>query len=124
VNSAGSAAGRARMDEPVKRLLLALVGAAALTAERADELADALASRGGMSRDEVRGWIDEATTRWRGDAVRVGEKAGATVNGVLRELGLVTREEWDELELRVAQLEHRLRLVETQPQPLRSIPTD
>jgi polyhydroxyalkanoate synthesis regulator phasin len=112
------------MDEPVKRLLLALVGAVALTAERADELADMLAARGGMSRDEVRRWIDEATTRWRGDAVRVGEKAGATVNGALRELGLVTREEWDELELRVAQLEHRLRLVETQPQPLRSVPTD
>jgi polyhydroxyalkanoate synthesis regulator phasin len=112
------------MDEPVRRLLLALVGAVALTAERADELADALAARGGMSRDEVRGWIDEATTRWRGDAVRVGEKAGATVNGVLRELGLVTREEWDELELRVAQLEHRLRLVETEPQALRGLPTD
>ena len=30
-----------------------------------------------------------------------------------RELGLVTREEWDELELRVAQLEHRLRLLES-----------
>ena len=29
-----------------------------------------------------------------------------------RELGLVTRDDWDELELRVAQLEHRLRLVE------------
>jgi polyhydroxyalkanoate synthesis regulator phasin len=101
-----------------------MVGAVALTAERADELADSLAARGGMSRDEVRGWIDEATTRWRGDAVRVGEKAGATLNGVLRELGLVTREEWDELELRVAQLEHRLRLVETEPQPLRGIPTD
>jgi polyhydroxyalkanoate synthesis regulator phasin len=112
------------MDEPVRRLLLALVGAVALTAERADELADALAARGGMSRDEVRGWIDESTTRWRGDAVRVGEKAGATLNGVLRELGLVTREEWDELELRVAQLEHRLRLVETQPQPLRPVPSD
>jgi polyhydroxyalkanoate synthesis regulator phasin len=112
------------MDEPVRRLALALVGAVALTAERADELADSLATRGGMSRDEVRGWIDDATTRWRGDAVRVGERAGATVNGVLRELGLVTREEWDELELRVAQLEHRLRLVETEPQPLRGVPTD
>jgi polyhydroxyalkanoate synthesis regulator phasin len=112
------------MDEPVRRLLLALVGAVALTAKRADELADALASRGGMSRDEVRTWIDEATTRWRGDAVRVGEKAGSTVNGVLRELGLVTREEWDELELRLAQLEHRMRLVETDPKPLRSIPSD
>jgi polyhydroxyalkanoate synthesis regulator phasin len=112
------------MDEPVRRLALALVGAVALTAERADELADSLATRGGMSRDEVRGWIDESTTRWRGDAVRVGEKAGATLNGVLRELGLVTREDWDELELRVAQLEHRLRLVETQPQQLRGVPTD
>jgi polyhydroxyalkanoate synthesis regulator phasin len=68
------------MDEPVKRLALALVGAVALTAERADELADTLAERGGMSREEVRGWIDEATTRWRGDAVRVGEKAGATLH--------------------------------------------
>jgi polyhydroxyalkanoate synthesis regulator phasin len=112
------------MDEPVRRLLLALVGAVALTAERADELADTLAAKGGMSRDEVRRWIDEATMRWRGDAMRVGEKAGATANGVLRELGLVTRDEWDELELRVAQLEHRIRLVETQPQPLRNIPTD
>ena len=65
-----------------------------------------------------------ATTRWRGDAMRVGEKAGATVNSVLHELGLVTREEWDELELHVAQLEHRLRLVETQPEPLRRVPTD
>jgi polyhydroxyalkanoate synthesis regulator phasin len=112
------------MDEPVRRLALAFVGAVALTAERADELADMMAARGGMSRDEVRRWIDEATTRWRGDALRVGEKAGSTVNGVLRELGLVTREEWDELELRVAQLEHRLRLVEAHPQPLRTVPKD
>jgi polyhydroxyalkanoate synthesis regulator phasin len=124
VSSGASAGARVRMDEPVRRLALALVGAVALTAERADELADALAARGNMSRDEVRGWIDEATTRWRGDAMRVGEKAGATLNGALRELGLVTREEWDELELRVAQLEHRLRLVETQPPPLRSVPSD
>jgi BMFP domain-containing protein YqiC len=29
----------------------------------------------------------------------------------------VTRDEWDELELRVAQLEHRLRLLEGPPEP-------
>jgi polyhydroxyalkanoate synthesis regulator phasin len=92
-----------------------MVGAVALTAERADELADSLAERGGMSKDEVRTWIDEATNRWRGDAARVGERAGSTLHGALRELGLVTRDEWDELELRVAQLEHRLRLVESRP---------
>ncbi|HEX3238481.1 MAG TPA: hypothetical protein VHQ99_08725, partial [Gaiellaceae bacterium] len=65
--------------------------------------------------EDVRGWIEEAATRWRGDAVRVGERAGSTLQSVFRELGLVTREEWDELELRVAQLEHRLRLLEGPP---------
>ncbi len=118
MSDAANAGAHVRMDEPVKRFALALVGAVALTAERADELADSLAERGGMSKEEVRSFIDEATTRWRGDAVRVGERAGATLHGALRELGLVTRDEWDELELRVAQLEHRLRLVETQPRPV------
>ena len=102
--------------------MLALVGAIALTAERADELADSLAERGGMSKDDVRGWIDEATNRWRGDALRVGERAGSTLQGALRELGLVTRDEWDELELRVAQLEHRLKLVETRPRSVPPVP--
>jgi polyhydroxyalkanoate synthesis regulator phasin len=106
---------RVRMDEPVRRLLLALVGAVSLTAERADELADSLAERGGLSKEDVRVWIDEATTRWHGDAVRVGEWTGVTLHNALRELGLVTRDEWDELELRVAQMEHRLRLLETTP---------
>jgi polyhydroxyalkanoate synthesis regulator phasin len=100
------------MDERVRQLGLALLGAVALTAERADELAESLAERGGLRKDEVRGWIDDATTRWRGDAARAGERAGGTVRGALHELGLVTRDEWDELELRVAQLEHRLRLLE------------
>ena len=104
-------------QDAVKRLALAALGAVALTAERADELAESLAQRGGMNKDEARAWIDEATTRWRGDAVRIGERAGATLHGALRELGLVTRDEWDELELRVAQLEHRLRLVEGEPKP-------
>ena len=63
--------------------------------------------------DELRSLADDLTSRWRGDAVRVGESSRRRVQDVARELGLVTREEWDELELRVAQLEHRLRLLET-----------
>jgi hypothetical protein len=51
--------------------------------------------------------------------VRAGERAGETLHGVLRELGLVTHDEWDELELRVAQLEHRMRLVEGYLPPIR-----
>jgi polyhydroxyalkanoate synthesis regulator phasin len=100
----------------VERLLLAALGAVSLTAERAEELADTLAARGGMRRDEARGAIDDLTRRWRGDATRMTEKAGAGLQGILRELGLVLRSEYEELELRVAQLEHRLKLVERDPE--------
>jgi len=62
--------------------------------------------------DELRSLADDFTSRWRGDAVRVGESSRRRIQDLARELGLVTREEWDELELRVAQLEHRLRLLE------------
>ena len=101
--------------ETLERLALAAVGVVALAADRADELVDALAERGGLRRDEARALVEELTSRWRGDAVRIGERVGAGLGGALRELGLVTRDEWDELELRVAQLEHRMRLVEREP---------
>jgi len=67
--------------------------------------------------DELRSLFDDAGSRWRGDALRVGEGTRRRVQELARELGLVTREEWDELELRVAQLEHRLRLVEDRERP-------
>ncbi len=62
--------------------------------------------------DELRSIFDDLGGRWRGDAIRVGEGTKRRIQELAREVGLVTRDEWDELELRVAQLEHRLRLVE------------
>jgi polyhydroxyalkanoate synthesis regulator phasin len=98
--------------DSLEQLGLAAVGAVSLTAEKADALADELAERGGMRRDEARAFVRDLASRWRGDAVRVGERTGAGLHGALRQLGLVLREEYEELELRVAQLEHRLRLLE------------
>jgi polyhydroxyalkanoate synthesis regulator phasin len=96
----------------LERIALAAVGAVALTKERADALADELADRGVVRRDEARTLIDDVSARWRGDATRLGEKAGATLDGLFREVGLVTKDDVEELELRIAQLEHRLRLLE------------
>jgi polyhydroxyalkanoate synthesis regulator phasin len=62
--------------------------------------------------DELRSLAEDFTSRWRGDAVRVGESSRRHLQDIARELGLVTRDEWDDLELRVAQLEHRIRLLE------------
>jgi polyhydroxyalkanoate synthesis regulator phasin len=62
--------------------------------------------------EDVRVLVDDAAQRWRGDRIRFGEGTRRRVQDLARELGFVTRDEWDELELRVAQLEHRLRLLE------------
>jgi hypothetical protein len=65
---------------------------------------------------DVRSLIDEAGSRLRGERVRVSEGTRQRVQDLARDLGLVTRDEWDELELRVAQLEHRVRLLEDTPE--------
>ena len=90
--------------EVAEKLVLAGVGAVALTAERVDALVEELSARGGMGREEARSLVEELVGRWRNES---------GLSGVFRELGLVTRGEVEELELRVAQLEHRLRLVES-----------
>jgi len=99
--------------ELLERLALAGIGAVALTADRAEELARELSGRGELRRDEVRQTIEEAMTRWRGDTARLTERAGASLQQLFDQLGLVTREAYEEVELRVSQLEHRLRLAES-----------
>jgi polyhydroxyalkanoate synthesis regulator phasin len=103
---------RASPRRLVERLTLAGAGAVVLTADRVDELAGELADRGGMRHDDARQLLEDAVTRWRGDSARLVERAGDGMQSLFSGLGLVTREDYEELELRVAQLEHRLRLVE------------
>jgi BMFP domain-containing protein YqiC len=56
--------------------------------------------------------LAELPSRLRGGPRRVSEALLALVRTAADELNLVTRDDLDELELRVAQLEHRLRLLE------------
>jgi hypothetical protein len=58
------------------------------------------------------GPADSAASSLRELAVRVTRELAGSSQGFLRELGLVTEREHAELELRDAQLEHRLRLLE------------
>jgi polyhydroxyalkanoate synthesis regulator phasin len=105
------------MDEPASRgslesLGLAGIGALALVLERADELAEELSRRLGVERSEMRGALADVLDTWRREAQRVGESTGDAASRVATELGVASRERLQELELRVAQLEHRLKLLE------------
>ncbi|MGZ4358437.1 MAG: phasin family protein [Gaiellaceae bacterium] len=91
---------------------LAAVGAVALTAERIESLAEEIAARGGLTREEASSLVREQADRWRKEANRIGERASGRMSSLIRELGLVSRDELDELDLRLAQIEHRLHLLE------------
>ncbi len=97
---------------PLSELLLAGVGWASLGLEAVDELADDVARRVGVERDEMRTALRDTLASWRAEAERVGLRRTEATEKALARLGLARREDVEDLALRVAQLEHRLRLLE------------
>jgi polyhydroxyalkanoate synthesis regulator phasin len=83
-------------------------------AEPARRVAEAVQRLG---RDEAKALADEFLALWRGDST-VGDRVAARLASIFREVGLVTRDELDEAELKIAQLEHRLSLLENDRPPL------
>ena len=60
----------------------------------------------------LRQLVDELGAQLRAGVEKLGDLPQETGERLARELGLVTREEYDALALRLAQLEHRLKLLE------------
>ena len=96
----------------LQELFLAGIGWASLGLEAADELADDLARRVGVDRAEMRSAVRDTVASWRREAERAGERRGELSERAFEKLGVVRRDEVEDLALRVAQLEHRLRLLE------------
>jgi polyhydroxyalkanoate synthesis regulator phasin len=97
---------------PLETLTLAGLGSLAFLAERADDLADELGRRLEVERDEIRQAIGDVVDSWRREVIRMADATGDTAARITSDLGAAPRAAVDELELRVAQLEHRLKLLE------------
>jgi polyhydroxyalkanoate synthesis regulator phasin len=98
---------------PLETLALAGIGALALGARRMDEVAEELANRVGVDPDEMRSALTDTVASWRREARRVGDSTTDAAARLTEELGVARSDVVRELELRVAQLEHRLKLLET-----------
>jgi polyhydroxyalkanoate synthesis regulator phasin len=108
---------------PLETAALAGVGALALAARRLDELAGELATGVGVDPDDMRSALADAVDSWRREARRVGDTTSDAASRFTEELGIATRDTVRELELRVAQLEHRLKLLESRDEELRRLRT-
>ena len=110
-------AGPASDRNTLETVTLAGLGAVALAVEHADRLADELSRRLGVERDEVSAAVADIFDSWRREAGRLGESTGSAATRVAADLGVASRQVVEELELRVAQLEHRLKLLERDSRP-------
>ncbi len=101
-----------REQRPVSELVLAGIGWATMSVEAIEELADDLARRVGVDRDAMLEAVRDTAASWRAELERLGARRDEAMDRALAKAGLARREEVEDLALRVAQVEHRLRLLE------------
>jgi polyhydroxyalkanoate synthesis regulator phasin len=90
--------------------------------ERVRDVVDDLVARGRLSPEAADELADELADSFRGAGQRVTDRASGAISALADQLGLVRERQVEELELRVAQLEHRVRLLEAAADEKRAPP--
>ena len=106
---------RGTVGETLERLILLQVGAAAATRDRVQEVVDSLIEQGRIEREEGRMVVNDVMNRARERSAGARSLVDASVQQGLRRGGLPTREDYEDVVVRVEQLEHRVRMLEDRP---------
>ncbi len=100
------------MNELLQRSILLTIGAAALTLEMTESLASEMVKRGQETTEESRKAVEEFMDRARDEARSFRGNMDSSLKKTLSDIGVPSREQLAEMELKIAQLEHRLSLLE------------
>lgn len=97
-----------------ERSILLSIGLAAVAKELVDSMTEEMVKRGEATAEEGRKAFDEAVDKTREEARTMRGRFDATIQRGYRDMGVATSEQMDEIQLKLAQLEHRLSLVEAE----------
>ena len=100
------------MSNLLERSILMTLGAAAITKEVADSIASGLTQKGEETTELGRQAVQEAVEKAQEETRSLRVRFDNTLQRNFRELGLAANSEVEELKLKVAQLEHRISLLE------------
>lgn len=100
--------------EAVEQAIFVAVGAASLTRDRAQAIVDDLVRRGQITDEEGRVTVENlmAKVRASGEGQGIVGRIEGGVHGLLREFGIAQRDDIADVDQRIAELEHRIRLLE------------
>ncbi|MBE3555750.1 MAG: hypothetical protein IMW91_01515 [Firmicutes bacterium] len=96
-----------RLSGALLRVALAGVGALSMTREKAEELVNRWVDRGEVSPGTARRLIDELAERGEEERRRYNAEVRRQIERLVNSLHLVSREEFEALEARVAALEQQ-----------------
>ncbi|HAD04579.1 MAG TPA: phasin superfamily protein [Desulfuromonas sp.] len=95
------------MLELLEKAVMTTIGVAAITQKKAEELAAEMKERFKLSEDEGKNLVDRIQAIANDSREKVKEMAEVEVKKVVDRLGLVPREEFDQLVKRIQELESR-----------------
>ena len=96
------------MLELLEKAVMASIGVAAITQKKAEELVADLKGNLKLSEDEGKQFVEKIQTIAKDSREKIKEMAEVEVQKVVTRLGLVSREEFDQLSKRIEELESRL----------------
>ena len=100
------------MSNLLERSILMTIGAASLTRDVAEALTNEFVGRGQRTTDEGREAVNDLVDRARDETRAAKGRIDLSLQRTFRDMGLATSEQLEEMELKLAQLEHRLSLLE------------
>jgi len=95
-------------DSMLKEMFLAGLGAVSLTKDKIEEIAQELVKRGELTAEDKNNFINSALNSVNKQKQVIKEKAYENIQQMAKEANLVTREEYDLLLARIAELESKL----------------
>ena len=96
------------MENPLKQFLYAGIGLASLTTEKVQSTLDELVEKGKISDSEAKKIAEDVIENLNGKRDEFEEKLGSVIKNVAEKLNYVKREDYDNLQKRVKDLESEL----------------
>ena len=100
------------MSNIFEKSFLMTLGAAALTRDMAESGTDQLMRHGETRTEEGRQAVNDLVERARDETRQAKGRIDRGLERTFRDMGLVSREQLEDMELKMAQLEHRISLLE------------
>ena len=100
------------MANLLERSILLTIGLAAVAREVAESLADEMVKRGEVTSEEGRKAFDEAVVKAKDEARLLRGRFDSQVQRGYRDMGIASGEQLEDMQLKIAQLEHRVALLE------------